>query len=131
MPRPRKSRKRRSQKVDLTTGLQPINLHAAGIDVGSAEHYVAVPVGRDPHPVQTFGSFTADLHRLAQWLKTCRIETVVRQATGVYGIGLYEVLDSYGFRVYVVNAHPTQMLPGRKTDVHEGQWLQSCTPAVC
>jgi transposase len=120
----RKWRKRRSQKVDLTEGLDPINPHAAGIDVGSAEHYVAVPVGRDPHPVQTFGSFTADLHRLAQWLKACRIETVVMQATGVYWIGLYEVLDSYGFRVYVVNAHHTRMLPGRKTDVHECQWLQ-------
>jgi transposase len=124
MPRPRKSRKRRSQKVDLTTELQPINLHAAGIDVGSAEHYVAVPVGRDPHPVQTFGSFTADLHRLAQWLKTCRVETVVMQATGVYWIGLYEVLETYGLQVYVVNAHHTKTLPGRKTDVQECQWLQ-------
>jgi transposase len=124
MPRPRKSRKRRSQKVDLTTELQPINLHAAGIDVGSAEHYVAVPVGRDPNPVQTFGSFTADLHRLAQWLKTCQIETVVMQATGVYWIGLYEVLESYRFQVYVVNAHHTKTLPGRKTDVQECQWLQ-------
>jgi transposase len=124
MPRPRKSRKRRSQKVDLTTELQPINRHAAGIDVGSAEHYVAVPVGRDPHPVQTFGSFTADLHRLAQWLKTCQIETVVMQATGVYWIGLYEVLETYGLQVYVVNAHHTKTLPGRKTDVQECQWLQ-------
>jgi transposase len=124
MPKPRKSRKKESPKVDLTAGLEPLNLHAAGIDVGSAEHYVAVPVGRDPHPVQTFGSFTADLHRMAQWLKTCRIETVVMQATGVYWIGLYEVLESYGFQVQVVNARYTKTLPGRKTDVQECQWLQ-------
>jgi transposase len=124
MPKPRKSRKKRSQKTDVTAGLEAIHPHAAGIDVGSAEHYVAVPVGRDPHPVQTFGSFTADLHRMAQWLKTCRIETVVMQATGVYWIGLYEVLESYGLQVQVVNALYTKTLPGRKTDVQECQWLQ-------
>lgn len=124
MPKPRKSRKKWSPKVDVTAGLEPIHPHAAGIDVGSAEHYVAVPIGRDPHPVQTFGSFTADLHRMAQWLKTCRIETVVMQATGVYWIGLYEVLESYGFQVQVVNARYTKSLPGRKTDVQECQWLQ-------
>ncbi len=124
MPKPRKSRKKRSQKVDLTAGLEAIHPHAAGVDVGSAEHYVAVPVGRDPQPVQSFGSFTADLHRMAQWLKTCQIETVVMQATGVYWIALYEILESYGFRVHVVNARYTKTLPGRKTDVQECQWLQ-------
>lgn len=124
MPKPRKWRKKRSQKVDLTAGLEPMHPHAAGIDVGSAEHYVAVPVGRDPRPVQTFGSFTADLHRMAKWLKTCHIETVVMQATGVYWIGLYEVLESHGFQVQVVNARYPKSLPGRKTDVQECQWLQ-------
>ncbi|MGH9434046.1 MAG: IS110 family transposase [Terriglobia bacterium] len=124
MPKSRKSRKKAGQKVDCTTGLEAIHYHAAGIDVGSAEHYVAVPVGRDPHPVQTFGSFTADLHRLAQWLRACRIETVVMQATGVYWMALYEVLDGYGFQVQVVNARYTKTLPGRKSDVQECQWLQ-------
>src|SRR5215472_685011 len=124
MPKLRKSRKKVPAKVDWTSGLDAIHPHAAGIDVGSAQHYVAVPVGRDPHPVQTFGSFTADLHRLAQWLRACRIETVVMQATGVYWVALYEVLDSYGLQVQVVNARYTKTLPGRKTDVQECQWLQ-------
>ncbi|MGH9433496.1 MAG: IS110 family transposase, partial [Terriglobia bacterium] len=124
MPKLRKSRNKARQKVDWETGLEAIHHHAAGIDVGSAEHYVAVPVGRDPQPVQTFGSFTADLHRLAQWLQACRIETVVMQATGVYWVALYEVLDSYGFQVQVVNARYTKTLPGRKSDVQECQWLQ-------
>jgi hypothetical protein len=47
--------------VDVTEGLSPMNPNAAGIAVGSAEQYVAVPIGRDPHPVQKFGSFTAEL----------------------------------------------------------------------
>jgi len=124
MAKLRKSRKKQALKVDVTAGLEALHHHAAGIDVGNAEHYVAVPVGRDPQPVRTFGSFTADLHRLAQWLQACRIETVVMQATGVYWMALYEVLESYGFEVNVVNAKYTKTLPGRKTDVLECQWLQ-------
>jgi transposase len=124
MPKSRKARKKIVPKVDWTTGLETLNPHAAGIDVGSAQHYVAVPVGRDPQPVQTFGSFTADLHRMAPWLQACRIETVVMQATGVYWVALYEVLESYGFQVQVVNARYTKTLPGRKSDVQECPWLQ-------
>jgi transposase len=124
----RKARKvagrRGKKRVDVTANLEILHPHAAGIDVGNAQHYAAVPVGRDPQPVQTFGSFTADLHRLGQWLRACQIETVVMQATGVYWIALYEVLESYGFKVYVVNAKHTKTLPGRKTDVWECQWLQ-------
>jgi transposase len=74
--------------------------------------------------VQKFGSFTADLHRMAQWLKVCGIQTVVMQATGVYWIALYQILEDHGLEVNVVNAHHTKTLPGRKTDVLECQWLQ-------
>jgi hypothetical protein len=111
-------------KREWDEGLSALNRNAAGIDVGSAEHYVAVPGGRDPESVQTFGSFTSDLHRMAQWLKVCGIETVVMQATGVYWIALFQILESYGFQVNVVNARHTKTLPGRKTDVLECQWLQ-------
>jgi transposase len=72
------------QKGALKDGLPMLNQNAAGIDVGNAEHHVAVPAGRDKEPVRKFGSFTADLHRMAEWLKACGIETVVMQATGVY-----------------------------------------------
>jgi transposase len=117
-------KKKEGQKADEWEGLPPLNRNAAGIDVGSAAHYVAVPGGRGAEPVQEFGSFTADLHRMAQWLKACRIETVVMQATGVYWTALYDVLESYGLQVNVVNARHTKTLPGRKTDVQECQWLQ-------
>jgi transposase len=101
-----------------------LNRNAAGIDVGNAEHHVAVPAGRDEEPVRKFGSFTADLHRMAGWLKACGIETVVMQATGVYWFALFQILEGYGFQVNVVNARHTKTLPGRKTDVLECQWLQ-------
>ena len=84
------ARNKSKARHDPTEGLPLLRHHAAGIDVGSREHYVAVPPGRDSRPVQKFGSFTADLHRMAGWLKACGIKTVVMQATGVYWVGLFE-----------------------------------------
>jgi transposase len=120
----RKKKTPRGKRASDWEALPPLNPNAAGIDVGNAEHYVAVPAGRDAEPVQKFGSFTADLHRIAEWLKVCGIQTVVMQATGVYWIALYQILEDHGLEVNVVNAHHTKTLPGRKTDVLECQWLQ-------
>ena len=92
MPKQANEKKKRSPgKKDWENGLPELNRNAAGIDVGNAEHCVAVPAGRDSESVRTFGSFTADLHRLAQWLKACGIETVVMQATGVYWVALHQI----------------------------------------
>ena len=91
--------------------------------MGNGAHYVAVPPDRDLHPVRRFECFTADLHRLADWLKSCGIKTVALQSTGVYWIPLYDILEERGFEVYLVNARHTKNLPGRKSDVQESQWL--------
>ena len=78
---------------------------------------------RDPEPVRRFECFTADLYRLADWLKNCGVKTVAMQSTGVYWIPLYDILEERGFEVYLVNARHTKNLPGRKSDVQESQWL--------
>ena len=104
-------------------GLEVVHRDAAGIDIGSEQHYVAVGPDRDAEPVRTFGCFHRDLHRLARWLKECGIRTVVMQSTGVYWIPVYDVLEQYGFDVWLVNAQDTRNLPGRKSDVQESQWL--------
>src|SRR6516225_2647618 len=117
----RKDLARRLQSAD--PGLDVIHPHAAGIDVGNSTHYVAVRPDRDPNPVRRFECFTADLHRLADWLQQCGVTTVAMQSTGVYWIPLYEILDARGLEVYLVNARHTKNLPGRKTDVQESQWL--------
>src|SRR2546423_5596506 len=101
-----------------------MHLHAAGIAVGATEHWVAVPEDRDEEPVRRFGAFTADLYVLAEWLRQCQIETVVMEATGVYWITLFEVLEARGFDVKLVDAHDARQVPGRKTDVRDCQWLQ-------
>lgn len=100
------------------------NINAAGIDISSKEHVVAVPDDRDKDNVRTFKGFTEDLHSLAAWLKQCCIETVAMESTGVYWYHLYTILLDYGFEVYLVNAHHVKHVPGRKSDVNDAQWLQ-------
>src|SRR5580693_983257 len=104
-------------------GMAIVHLNAGGIDVGNESHFVAVPPDRDTNPVREFGCWTAALNEMAEWLKSCRIDTVAMQATGVYWIALYDVLEQHGVRVVLVNAQHTKNVPGRKTDVQECQWL--------
>ena len=98
--------------------------NAAGIDIGSASHFVAVPPDRDDDPVREFPSFTVDLNALADWLKACGVETVAMESTGVYWIPLFELLESRGFTVLLVNARHVKNVSGRKSDVLDCQWLQ-------
>ncbi len=86
-------------------------------------HYVAVSPGRDAEPVRKFGSFTADLHEIAKWLKKCNVDTVAMESTGVYWIQLYLVLEAYGLEVFLVNARHVKNVSGRKSDVLDCQWI--------
>jgi transposase len=113
-----------SKKRKKSAFLDQINIDAAGIDVGSAEHFVAVPQDRDKEPVRRFEAFTADLYRLADWLKECGIKTVAMESTGVYWIPLFQVLEQRGFEVKLVNAKQAKNVSGRKSDMLDCQWLQ-------
>ena len=104
--------------------LKRVNPNAAGIDCGSAEHFVAVPPDRDPTPVRSFPTFTGDLYRLADWLRACRVTTVAMEATGVYWIPLDEILEAREFEVLLVNARHVKNVPGRKSDVMDCEWLR-------
>jgi transposase len=104
-------------------GLDVVHPDAAGIDIGSRSHFVAVAPGRDSEAVREFGSWTADLERMAEWLKSLGIRTVAMQSTGVYWIAAYDVLEKHGLGVFLVNARDTKNLPGRKSDVQECQWV--------
>src|SRR5712691_7720827 len=104
--------------------LSTINPDAAGIDIGSTFHVVAVPSDRDDRPVRTFRTFSNDLHQLADWLSEVGITTVAMESTGVYWIPVFEILEARGFEVLLVNARDVKNVPGRKTDVNDAQWLQ-------
>ena len=126
MPRSGPTAHRRVRDPKLPPELRRVNLDAAGVDVGAASHYVAVPDGRDPEgcDVRAFGAFTADLYALADWLTRCGIETVAMESTGVYWIPLFELLSERGFAVKLVDPRQFKSVPGRKTDVLDCQWIQ-------
>jgi len=119
------ARRNRAQPTPVRRrGLELTHPNAAGVDIGSASHYVAVPADRDDEPVREFASFTADLNRLADWLTACGVDTVAMESTGVYWIPLFELLDARGFTVLLVNARHVKNVSGRKSDVLDCQWLQ-------
>lgn len=120
---------RKQKAAQPTPALPPqlaaVNLHAAGIDIGAEAHFVAVPPSDDPQPVRGFGAYTADLEALAEWLTTCGITTVALESTGVYWIPLFELLETRGFEVLLVDSQQVQKIRGRpKSDVHDCQWIQ-------
>lgn len=98
--------------------------NAAGIDIASQMHYIAVPMDRAEQSVRKFGSFTEDLHEMARWLKSCNIDTVAMESTGVYWVQPFLVLEEYGFDVFLVNARYIKNVSGRKSDVKDCQWIQ-------
>jgi transposase len=114
--------KKNPSRINPSHPLSTINPDAAGIDIGSEEIYACVPSDRNPDFVRSFDTFTADLYALASWLKTARIKTVAMEATGIYWIPLYEILEAQGFQVHLVN--PKQLKRSKKTDVLDCQWLQ-------
>jgi transposase len=116
--------KKQKKKVSIDPSWSLINPHAAGVDLGSREHWVAVPPDHDGESVRCFGTFTSDLEALADWLKACQITTVAMEATGVYWIPLFQVLERRGFTVLLVNARQIKNVSGRKTDVLDCQWIQ-------
>ena len=124
MPRRPKPTPAFTVSPSLPVQLQHLDLNAAGIDIGATAHFVAVPPDRDPQPVRQFATFTADLHRLADWLTACGVDTVVMESTSVYWIPLFEILDARGFKVLLVNARHVKNVSGRKSDVLDCQWLQ-------
>ena len=88
-------------------------------------HMVCVPADRDANPVRQFGANTADLHEIAAWLKKCRMKTVAMESTGVYWIPLFELLESEGFEVHLVEPGQLSRCGARpKTDVLDAQWIQ-------
>lgn len=117
----RKSQGRANKAQAKLDTLGIVHPHAAGIDIGSREIWTAIPPDRAEETVRCFGTFTPDLHALADWLVEHRIDTVALESTGVYWIPLFELLEARGIRVFLVNARHVKHVPGRKSDIIDCQ----------
>jgi transposase len=100
------------------TNLPVLNAHAAFVDVGSEQMHVSIAGG----PPQVFGTVTSQLHALRDWLLSNAVRSVAMEATGVYWLPLYGVLEAAGLEVLMVNGRQTRNVPGRKTDMQDCQW---------
>ena len=118
------ARRRKTKSTHRPLTLLTVHPYAAGIDIGSRFHVVAVSPELATEPVRTYQSFTDDLHRMADWLVDLGITTVAMESTGIYWIPAFEILEARGIEVLLVNARHVKNVPGRKTDVHDALWLQ-------
>ncbi len=102
--------------------MQVVNPQAAGIDIGSRSHWVAV--GQSEKDVREYGVFNQDLFALADWLEEKDVKTVAMESTGAYWQNLYAVLISKGLHVVLCNGKFTKNIKGKKTDIKDCQWIQ-------
>jgi transposase len=122
-----KPKKDSRQQKQVIAGLQAIQQHAAGIDIGSTEHWACAPLpdgsGRE---IASFGASTPELIRMREWLQGNGVETVAMDSTGVYWIAPYEVLEAAGMEVRLVDTRQLSNVPGRdkKSDPGDCQWIQ-------
>ena len=110
------------QEKTKKIAMEIVNPYAAGIDVGSRSHFVAVGQGSDD--VREFGVYNEDLKAIAAWLKEQEVKTVAMESTGTYWQSLYAVLQTEGLQVILCNGKFTKNIKGRKTDVQDCQWIQ-------
>lgn len=116
--------KRRTPRAAKAVAPRILHPDAGATDIGATQIYAAVSPARTDQPVRAFDTFTADLYALAHWFKEHGVTTVAMESTGVYWIPVFQVLESCGIEVCLVNAHHVKHVPGRKTDVQDCQWLQ-------
>ena len=122
--------KRIKRKGKASRSMPVLHADAAGIDIGAEEIFVAVPPDQASEPVRSFGSFTADLNELADWLESCRIRTVAMESTGVYWIPLYQILETRGCHlIYLTLFQPlTQPFQIRCKRSERGRLLSRVIP---
>ena len=118
------NKKRKDKGAGGVRMLPVLHPDAAGIDIGAQEVFVAVSPDRAADPVRSFETFTRDLHEMADWLQSCGVRSVAMESTGVFWIPVFQILETRGFEVFLVNAQHVRNVPGRKSDVSDCQWIQ-------
>lgn len=102
------------------TVFETVYENAAGIDIGAEKIFVSV----DGIEVVSFDTFTSDYYKCVEYLQQRNISHVAMEATGIYWMALYAMLESCGLKVCLVNPKETKQVKGRKTDVKDCQWIQ-------
>ena len=121
----KKAKKQKGRVGKSAQGVPVIRPNVGGIDIGSTQHWVCGPALPDGKAnVRVFGTTTPQLEELANWLVELGLESVAMESTYIYWIPVYELLESRGIEVVLVNARQLHNVPGRKTDMIDCQWIQ-------
>lgn len=118
------SKNKQNEQSNQTLNLSVIYPKAAGLDVGSMNMMMSYPGPNGIQTVKEYGAYTEDLHQMAKDLLQAGVTHVGMEATGVYWMAVYEVLEKYGLVATLVNARNYKNVDGQKTDVKDCQWLQ-------
>jgi transposase len=125
MPDVKRGSKRKKPTKSVPAALPVLQPMVAGVDVGSTQHWVCGPARADGAPnVRVFGTTTVQLNELADWLVEQGVKSVAMESTYIYWIPVYELLESRGVEIVLVNARQLHNVPGRKTDFSDCQWIQ-------
>lgn len=100
-----------------------LNPNVAGIDISSKEHFVAVHPSHE-NPIRSFGAFTVNLKEIILWLQECNVNSVAMEATGIYWVSLFLLLEENGIEVFLVNARHVKNVRGKKTDMSDAEWIR-------
>ncbi len=111
--------------IKKASPLKVLRQNVAGIDLGSKSHFVALanPKNRDEVHIREFSVYTLGLETCIKWLKECGVESVAMESTGVYWMHFYVMLEGAGIEVVLANARHVKNVKGKKTDVHDAEWL--------
>lgn len=126
-PKPSPCSKKKGQGMARNTNrFEEVRRFVAGVDLaGHADHYVCGPRKDDgTHDIEHFGTTTNELLRMVAWMKERKVESAAMESTSVYWIPVYDMLDSSGIEVVLVDTRTVKMVPGRKSDIKDCQWLQ-------
>ncbi len=119
----KKAKSKPSIKRKTTKGIEPIYTNVAGIDIGSQLIHVAILNEKDEYEVHEFGATTPDLEAIAQHLIKSNVKSAAMEATGIYWIPLFEILEDHNIKAALVDPKSAKNVPGRKTDVLDCQWI--------
>ncbi len=123
----KKIKKSADRKEKVIEGLPIMSRNRAGGDLGSESHWICAPTAEgSEREIAEFGCTTAELQRMAEWLKQRKVESIAIESTGVYWIPVHEVLEAAGLEVLLVNTRQLSQVPGRdkKSDPEDCQWIQ-------
>ena len=119
----KEEKKKKQIIIKMSKEMSVVHPHAAGIDIGDTEHWIAVENG-EGYEVRRHDAFTCDLKDIVKWLISIGITSVAMESTGIYWLALYLMLEEAGIEVYLVNAKSTKNVTGRKKDDSDAVWIQ-------